>query len=88
MPRSPISVQLYSVRDRLADDLEGTLERLAALGFTNVEPYGAFVVDSDDYVAALDGCELPYLKETVVLEGVVATDAGQTGGGDAFAPRY
>jgi sugar phosphate isomerase/epimerase len=53
MPRSPISVQLYSVRDRLADDLEGTLERLAALGFTNVEPYGAFVVDSDDYVAAL-----------------------------------
>lgn len=53
MPRGPISVQLYSVRDRLAEDLEGTLERLAALGFTNVEPYGAFVADSDDYVAAL-----------------------------------
>lgn len=53
MPRGPISVQLYSVRDRLSEDLEGTLERLAALGFTNVEPYGAFVGDSDDYVAAL-----------------------------------
>ena len=53
MPRGQISVQLYSVRDRLSEDLEGTLERLAALGFTNVEPYGAFVVDSDDYVAAL-----------------------------------
>lgn len=53
MPRGPISVQLYSVRDRLAEDLEGTLERLAALGFTNVEPYGAFVADSDGYVAAL-----------------------------------
>jgi sugar phosphate isomerase/epimerase len=53
MPRGPISVQLYSVRDRLADDLEGTLERLAALGFTNVEPYGAFVVGSDAYAAAL-----------------------------------
>lgn len=53
MPRGLISVQLYSVRDRLSEDLEGTLERLAELGFTNVEPYGAFVVDSDDYVAAL-----------------------------------
>jgi sugar phosphate isomerase/epimerase len=53
MPRGPVSVQLYSVRDRLSEDLEGTLERLAALGFTNVEPYGAFVVDSNDYVTAL-----------------------------------
>jgi sugar phosphate isomerase/epimerase len=53
MPRGPVSVQLYSVRDRLADDLEGTLERLAALGFTSVEPYGAFVVGSDRYVTAL-----------------------------------
>jgi sugar phosphate isomerase/epimerase len=53
MPTGPISVQLYSVRDRLLDDLEGTLERLAALGFTNVEPYGAFVVGSDRYVEAL-----------------------------------
>ncbi|HEX4323134.1 MAG TPA: hypothetical protein VHZ77_00730, partial [Gaiellaceae bacterium] len=53
MPRGPVSVQLYSVRDKLSEDLEGTLERLAALGFTNVEPYGAFVVGSDRYAAAL-----------------------------------
>ena len=53
MPRGPVSVQLYSVRDRLAEDLEGTLQRLADLGFTSVEPYGAFVVGSDAYVAAL-----------------------------------
>ena len=53
MARGPLSVQLYSVRDRLAEDLEGTLARLASLGFTNVEPYGAFVTDSDSYVAAL-----------------------------------
>jgi sugar phosphate isomerase/epimerase len=53
MARGPVSVQLYSVRDRLADDLEGTLERLASLGFENVEPYGAFVVGSDAYAAAL-----------------------------------
>jgi sugar phosphate isomerase/epimerase len=53
LPRGPVSVQLYSVRDRLSEDLEGTLERLASLGFTNVEPYGAFVVGSDRYAAAL-----------------------------------
>jgi sugar phosphate isomerase/epimerase len=53
MARGPVSVQLYSVRDRLAGDLEGTLERLASLGFTNVEPYGVFVADSDRYAAAL-----------------------------------
>ena len=53
MPRGPVSVQLYSVREQIAEDLEGTLERLAALGFTNVEPYGAFVVGSDRYAAAL-----------------------------------
>lgn len=34
------SVQLYSVRDALSQDLPGTLRRLAELGFTQVEPYG------------------------------------------------
>ncbi len=45
MPRGPVSVQLYSVREQIAEDLEGTLARLASLGFQNVEPYGAFVTD-------------------------------------------
>jgi len=48
-----VSVQLYSVRQQIAEDLEGTLERLASLGFEQVEPYGAFVVGSDAYAAAL-----------------------------------
>lgn len=34
-----IGVQLYSVRDQLAADRAVTLERIAALGFTSVEPY-------------------------------------------------
>lgn len=37
---SELSVQLYSVRDAFAADPDGTLRRLAALGFTRVEPYG------------------------------------------------
>ena len=39
-----ISVQLYSVREEFAAHPEGTLRRLAQIGFTRVEPYG--VVDN------------------------------------------
>lgn len=35
-----LSVQLISVRDALKADRDGTLERLAAIGFRHVEPYG------------------------------------------------
>ncbi|WNV87274.1 TIM barrel protein [Umezawaea sp. Da 62-37] len=37
---STLSVQLYSVRDAFAADPTDTLRRIAALGFTRVEPYG------------------------------------------------
>jgi sugar phosphate isomerase/epimerase len=47
---STLSVQLYSVREQFAADPRGTLERLAAIGFTQVEPYG--VVEN---LAALRG---------------------------------
>jgi sugar phosphate isomerase/epimerase len=33
------SVQLYTVREALAEDLPAALDRLAAIGFTRVEPY-------------------------------------------------
>jgi sugar phosphate isomerase/epimerase len=36
---TPLSVQLYTVRELLAADLAGTLHRLAGLGFTQVEPF-------------------------------------------------
>jgi sugar phosphate isomerase/epimerase len=35
-----ISVQLYSVRDKFADDPGAVLRRLTTIGFTQVEPYG------------------------------------------------
>ena len=34
-----LSVQLYSVRNQLAEDLPGTLARLAGIGLTQVEPF-------------------------------------------------
>ncbi len=40
MTRPPMSVQLYTVRDHLEADPAGTIEALAAMGFTAVEPFG------------------------------------------------
>lgn len=37
---TPIALQLYSVREDLARDFRGTLEKIAAIGFTGVETAG------------------------------------------------
>ena len=39
MSDSTLSVQLYTVRELLTDDIVGTLKRIADLGFTQVEPF-------------------------------------------------
>lgn len=38
--KKSLGVQLYTVRDAVSKNLEGALERLAALGFDNIELYG------------------------------------------------
>jgi sugar phosphate isomerase/epimerase len=48
----PLSVQLYTVRDALSADLPGTLQRIAGIGFTNVELFG-YVDLADEYTTAL-----------------------------------
>ncbi|MCP2264097.1 sugar phosphate isomerase/epimerase family protein [Promicromonospora thailandica] len=50
MPTSipTVSVQLYSVRDAIADDLAGAVARLAETGLSHVEPY-AFHERTDEY---------------------------------------
>ena len=57
MSQSPLSVQLYTVRDALSADLPGTLARVAELGFTNVELFG-FVELADQYADALPAAGL------------------------------
>lgn len=39
-PRYPLGLQLYTVRDPMEKDAIGTLERVAALGYRNLETYG------------------------------------------------
>jgi sugar phosphate isomerase/epimerase len=50
VPSSP-SVQLYSIRDAISNDLQGAVARVAEIGFTKVEPYD-FVERVNDYERA------------------------------------
>jgi len=54
---SPLSVQLYTVRDAIAADLPGTLQRVAGIGYTQVELYG-YTDRVDEYATALAGAGL------------------------------
>ena len=38
-PPTELSVQLYTVRNALAEDFDGTLAKVASFGYTQVEPY-------------------------------------------------
>ena len=46
------SLQLYTLRTALGEDLPGTIKRVADLGYTAVEPYN-FVAAADELAAAL-----------------------------------
>lgn len=50
----PIGLQLYSVRDRLPKDYEGTLHQLAAIGYQEVEAAGFFGHSPADVKKAMD----------------------------------
>ncbi len=52
MPNTaPIAIQLYTVRDLLAEDFAGTVRQIADIGYAGVEPFG--VPDNVTQAAAL-----------------------------------
>ena len=58
VPRDHISVQLYTLRDQLNADLEGTLAALAEIGYTRVEHAGFVGRTAAQFKAALDAVGL------------------------------
>ncbi|GAB3894255.1 hypothetical protein GCM10029964_072340 [Kibdelosporangium lantanae] len=87
-----ISVQLYSVREQFAADPDGTLGRLAAIGFTQVEPYG-LLQNADALKAGLPahGLTAPTAHARLVGEDQEATFAAAVACGvgvviDPFVP--
>jgi Xylose isomerase-like TIM barrel len=58
VPPDQISIQLYTLRDQLAIDLEGTLAALRAIGYTRVEHAGFVGRTVEEFKAALDAAGL------------------------------
>jgi sugar phosphate isomerase/epimerase len=58
VPPDQISIQLYTLRDQLAIDLEGTLAALAEIGYTRVEHAGFVGRTVEEFKAALDAAGL------------------------------
>jgi sugar phosphate isomerase/epimerase len=56
--RSRIGLELYTVRDLLATDYEGTLAKVAAIGYTEVEPTSYNNMSPKDFRAMLDRYKL------------------------------
>jgi sugar phosphate isomerase/epimerase len=61
VPRDQISIQLFTLRDQLAVDFEGTIDELAEIGYTRVEHAGFLGRTVTEFKAVLDA------------EGIVAT---------------
>ncbi|WP_219417437.1 sugar phosphate isomerase/epimerase family protein [Pseudonocardia nigra] len=87
---SRVSVQLYTVREALADDLPGTLRRLADIGFTQVEPFGLATYAEPLGPALADaGLTAPTTHQSIVgqdLDAIFAT-AARLGIGTVIDPR-
>jgi len=54
VPPDQLSIQLFTLRDQLAIDLEGTLQALGAIGYTRVEHAGFVGRTVSEFKAALD----------------------------------
>jgi sugar phosphate isomerase/epimerase len=52
--KGPLGVQLYSVRNEISKDVPGTLARVRALGFREVELAGTYGLTASQFKAALD----------------------------------
>ena len=49
----PLGLQLYSVRDQITKDFDGTLKQIGALGYREVESAGYYGRSADDFKKAL-----------------------------------
>jgi sugar phosphate isomerase/epimerase len=67
MPKLPIAAQLYTVRDLMAKDVQGTLRAVAALGYDGVEFAGLYNTPVAELRALLDELGLKVCSSHVPL---------------------
>src|ERR1035441_712540 len=50
----PLGLQLYSLRELLPTDFDGTLKAIAAAGYTEVEAAGFYAMSAQDFKQSMD----------------------------------
>ncbi|WP_167176267.1 sugar phosphate isomerase/epimerase family protein [Saccharomonospora amisosensis] len=69
IPKDRISIQLYTLRDVLGEDTEGTLEALADIGYRSVELAGTYGRSATEFRALLDRYHLRATSAHVGFDG-------------------
>jgi sugar phosphate isomerase/epimerase len=77
--KGPIGLQLYSLRDALGKDVPGTLDKVRAMGITNVELAGTYGLTPKEFKEQLDSHGLtavsghfPYPRFRDDVDGIVS----------------
>jgi sugar phosphate isomerase/epimerase len=86
--RSRIGIELYSVRDRLTADYEGTLAKIAEIGYTEVEPTSYNNMSPKDFRAMLDRLKLTMPSTHAPARGTGADLERQLEGFQVMGIRY
>lgn len=83
-----LGVQLYSVRDRLEKDFVGTLERVAKIGFREVEFAGYYNQSPESVRSLLDRLGLRAPSTHVMLDAIQKDVAGQVKSAKTIGHEY
>lgn len=66
----PIAVQLYSVRDAMAEDFEGTIKKVKEMGYDGVEFAGLFGKSAEEVKKICDDNELVPISAHVSIDDI------------------
>ena len=86
--KSRIGLELYTVRDRLMTDYEGTLAKVAEIGYTEVEPTSYNNMSPKDYRAMLDRLKLTMPSTHAPARGTGADLERQLEGFQVMGIKY
>ncbi len=86
--RSRIGLELYTVRDLLATDYEGTLAKVAEIGYTEVEPTSYNNMSPKDFRAMLDKYKLTMPSTHAAARGSGADLEKQLEGFQVMGIKY
>lgn len=84
----PLGLQLYTLRRELAQDYEGTLHRVAELGFTEVELFNLGPHTASEVRAMLDGAGLKAPSGHTLLQPLVNDLDAAIGDAKVLGHRY